>query len=92
MENLSYDELQEILSRPPELKRDPYSIDIRHGKHKGKTIGEMLESRDGISYLQWMKEATKSTYMKEAIGAAFEKKLAETKAVETKAKEKLRKK
>lgn len=57
---------------------DPYTVDIRYGKHKGRTIGDLINgTKDDIQYLVWLRTTTKSEFMKDVITKATNKKLAE---------------
>jgi hypothetical protein len=57
---------------------DPYTVEIRYGKYRGKTIGDLINgTKDEIQYLVWLRTNTKSEFMKDVITKATNKKLAE---------------
>ena len=74
-EELTHDQIKDLFEGDKENK-DPGTIDLRYGKHKGKTLNDMMKSREGISYLGWLKKTTTSDFMREAIKTVFNRKLA----------------
>jgi hypothetical protein len=81
-QKLSSKEVEEILNGKVVVEQekkelDPYTVVIRYGVHKDKTIGQLINSclRSDISYLMWLKKETKSEFMKDAITRAIAKKL-----------------
>lgn len=72
-----------LKGNPPQMTTvkkdiDPYTVEIRYGKYRGKTIGDLINGNkvEEIQYLNWMKTNTKSEFMKDVITKATNKKLA----------------
>lgn len=55
--------------RTPKVADDPGSIDLKFGKHKGKTIAEVAEEE--ASYLDWIAKGTdpKGAYLRAQVEA-----------------------
>ena len=52
-----YDDIQfekDDEQSPDELLRDAMETVLKFGKHKGKSMRELVQKRDGRSYLKWL--------------------------------------
>jgi hypothetical protein len=65
-------------TNPAKKDIDPYTVEIRYGKYKNKTIGDLINGNkvEEIQYLNWMKTVSKSQFMVDMITRATAKKLA----------------
>lgn len=75
-------EMRDILTRKVEHNQtkkelDPYTVVIRYGIHKDRTIGDLINgnNKNDLSYLMWLQKTTKSDFMVDAIQRAIDKKL-----------------
>ena len=68
-------ELLALLQGETPAKQEPGEIVLRYGKHKGKTLDEMMETKDTISYLMWVQRTTTSEFMRRSIKEVADRKI-----------------
>lgn len=63
----------ELIENLRDHSKEPYKL--RYGKHSGKTILELLDSKEGINYIKWLNTTTKSETLKREIINATKQKI-----------------
>jgi hypothetical protein len=57
---------QQDTSHTREIDKDPSDVVVSFGKHKGKTLGQILVDKEGASYILWLAENAQIAAVKKA--------------------------